>query len=424
MATHPGNVAISIRQNSILQPVGTVYFEKSGMKRFQYDADWLKCGFAVGPDAPLVEGELFGRAFGFLEDMMPDRWGRRLIQAGHKGIATDFTFLLGVDPKSRMGALELDTDSSSPQIPELLTVKMSSEFYQIVKKWQNGAGISAEELGKLIRQGSSLGGSRPKASIMDADRKLRLVKFPSIHDDIDVTLFEKLNLDLAQACGIKVPGTKLLKIDVKRHCLILDRFDRTHDGSKLHYASAMNLCGKSDGEDASYLDILQVIEHNRDDCLELWKRLAFNVMVNNCDDHLRNHGFLMLGGKWCLSPVFDLESDPLKSLHRLELDDSGSYLGDIDSVIEISAYYGLTRDRASNLAKEMSSTIGYWKTKAQKLGATGHDIGLMAPCYRYATQASVNVMCDAQKGASKDVSENGEENDDDNDAKDGPSLRP
>lgn len=418
MITPLNNVAISIRQDSTIRPVGTICLEKSGIKRFQYDEDWLKGGFALGPDAPLGDGDIFGRTFGFLEDMMPDRWGRRLIQAGHKGVATDFTFLLGVDPKSRMGALELDTDTASSQIPDLLTVKLASEFYQIVKKWQNGSDVSKEELGKLIRQGSSLGGSRPKASIMDAGRKLRLVKFPSIHDDMDVTLFEKLNLDLAEACGIKVPNSRLLKIDAKRHCLIVDRFDRDIDGAKIHYASAMNLCGKSDGEDAGYLDILQIIEHSKEDGVELWKRLALNVLVNNCDDHLRNHGFLHIGGEWRLSPVFDLESDPLKTLHRLELDDTGTYTGDIDSVIETSAYYGLTRDKASVLAKDMSSTIQTWKSRALKLGATSHDICLMAPCYRSVSPVSVSVICDTRSGASKEAGQ-GEEDEDD-----GPSLCP
>lgn len=299
---------------------------------FVYSDDFLRRrdAYALDPQAlSLVQGALqtplgwpVFRAFA---DSAPDRWGRSLIKrqerrrASELGLAergiAEIEYLLGVRDDLRQGALRYRNDGAGPflaepeagvprltDLPMLLAAARNFEFDE----------ESSEELRELLRAGSSLGGVRPKAHVLDQDR-LAIAKFPSRLDEWNVMAWEKVALELARMAGIQVADSQLLEIE-GRNVLIVDRFDR-RNGSRIGYVSAMTMLEANDHETFDYTDIAMMIEERSprasDDLQELWRRAAFNVLISNTDDHLRNHAFLHAGADtWALSPAFDLNPNP------------------------------------------------------------------------------------------------------------------
>ena len=363
---------------------------------FEYAATWLKSGFSqiIDPDLQLYSGAYYPRDdkpnFGVFLDSCPDRWGRVLMQRREAAIAKqedraakkllESDFLLGVYDGYRMGALRFKLDIDGPFLND--NKEMAAPPWTSLRELEH-ASLHFEEdntddpkylkwLTMLIAPGSSLGGARPKASVVDVHNNLWIAKFPSRNDDKDIACWEMVTNELAITAGLKVAEGKLLRFDNKYHTYITKRFDRTTGGERIHFASAMTLLGHIDGADASgasYLELMEFISRYgasvEKDLEELWRRIVFSISVKNTDDHLRNHGFLLNEKGWLLSPAFDINPNEYGRGLSLNITDTDNSL-DLDLAMEIARYFRLSNIKASQIIKEVALAVKGWQKVATK----------------------------------------------------------
>jgi len=376
---------------------------------FEYSREWRQYAdsFALEPTLELGEGAFHtpkGKSlFGAIGDSAPDRWGRVLMKRLEarnaknenraRRLLTDSDYLLMVNDFARQGALRFaeeeggpflatGADAAIPPIVELGRLLAASD--RILENKELDQDIKA-----LVTPGASLGGARPKASIVDTDGKLMIAKFPSISDEWDVELWEFLAFRMAAKAGIPTPDVRLEKVG-GRNVLLLDRFDR-HGEKRIPFLSAMSMLGYSDGDQGSYLEIVEALSRHgastTEDLKDLWRRIVFNIMVSNVDDHLRNHGFLYAGSAgWRLSPIYDLEPTPehekARVLHTfIDLDDGTASLELAYSVVE---EFGLTLKDAKAIAKDVATATKTWDKDAAQLGAGKDEIELMRSAFDHA----------------------------------------
>ena len=387
-----------------LQSVGTLWIHRvrgGESASFEYAREWLEQGFALEPALPLLSGvfhtEPSQAMFRSFSDSAPDRWGRVLLQRQENRLAREerrtpralmeSDFLLDINDATRQGALCFKSDAG-----EILTVGSAVPPYvQLRALMQAATSIanrteSMADIKLLLSPGSSLGGARPKASVLDEVGNLMIAKFPHPHDEWDVPLWEYIAYRLAAEVGLKVPEVRLETVN-GRHVLLVQRFDRKN-GARVPFASAMTLLGASDGESRSYLDIAEIIidsgEDTKNDLKELWRRMLFNMLISNVDDHLRNHGFLRGTKGWMLSPVYDLESTPVTYkahvLRTAVIDDDGT--ADPELAIQTAGYYGIKQSEAEHQFIQMKAIVSRWEVLARQLGAARHDIDLMEMAFR------------------------------------------
>lgn len=303
-------------------------------------------------------------------------------------------YLLGVYDETRMGALRFksdpdgvflsnDKEHAAPPWTTLRTLEEASRNFEneetaLQEKWLN----------QLIRPGSSLGGARPKATVEAPDGSLWIAKFPSRKDEYNMGAWEKTVHDLARLCGLNVPESRLENFSKLGSTFLVKRFDR-ENGKRKHFSSAMTMLGKTDGasaEDGSgYLDIVSFLKSNgaapKEDLIELWRRIVFSMAVTNTDDHLRNHGFLLQKNGWCLSPLYDVNPCPYGDMLALNVDEYNSDIS-LELAIESSVYYGLTKEKAKQLADECIKTVKYnWEKLADKNGLSRGAIEYMRPAF-------------------------------------------
>ena len=336
---------------------------------FSYADSYLghRDAYPLDPALPLVAGQQqtpVGRAiFGAFSDCAPDRWGRRLIQRGERRRAAredraerrfgEIDYLLGVRDDLRQGALRFRDPGSRAYIaeadegvPYLLDLPRSLGAADRLERDE----VTDAELETLLRGGSSLGGARPKAHVIDQAGRIAIAKFPSPSTDVwDVMRWEAVALTLARGAGIRVADHRVHEID-GRPVLIVDRFDRQGD-RRIGYVSAMTMLEATDGDHASYLDIASVIEGQSqaatDDLRQLWRRIAFSVLITNTDDHLRNHGFLRTStAGWTLSPAFDLNPYPGPGPRRLSTAiDEAIDEARIDALLGVASFFRRRRSK-------------------------------------------------------------------------------
>ncbi|MGQ3014203.1 MAG: type II toxin-antitoxin system HipA family toxin [Flavobacteriales bacterium] len=381
--------------------MGSLYAEPSRGNEifsFEYDKAWIESGNAqlLDPDLQLYAGKQYIRGekgnFGLFLDSSPDRWGRLLMRRREAALARqeereqvnlfETDFLLGVYDAHRMGGLRFKLDSEGPflndnralasppwtSIPELEQISLKLEEDNVSEepeylKW----------LSMLIAPGSSLGGARPKASVTDKNGKLWIAKFPSRYDDSDIGGWEMVTHELAMAAGIVVPRAMAKKFSSDNHTFLTQRFDRTDNGERLHFASAMTMLGHTDGEHAaegvSYLELVGFITQYgskvNEDLEQLWRRIVFNICVSNTDDHLRNHGFLLEKDGWTLSPAYDM--NPVETGTGLKLN-INEYENDLDLnlAMEVHTYFRLDRERAAQIIEEVKTAVRNWRVVAAK----------------------------------------------------------
>ncbi|MGM9568652.1 MAG: type II toxin-antitoxin system HipA family toxin [Phascolarctobacterium sp.] len=377
---------------------------------FEYDKTWLKqIGFMLSLDPELLPyvGRQYPKGkgiFGLFADLSPDRWGRMLmnkrerIQAEKEGRKPrklyDSDYLLGVYDATRMGGIRLksdmegsflsdDKESTVPPWTTLRTLEEASRNFE-----NDESGLAEKWLKQLIRPGSSLGGARPKATIMAPDGQLWIAKFPSKNDDNDTGAWEKVAYELARLCGINVTESKLEKFSKLGSTFLIKRFDR-NGNKRIHFASAMTLLGKTDGASAadgtSYLDIAGFIKSHgarpKEDLIELWKRIVFSMAVSNTDDHLRNHGFLLTKHGWILSPLYDVNPVPYGDELALNVDSDSNSI-DIELAIETSVKFGINKDQARKMASEILSKVDTnWERLASNHGISHRQIEDMRPAF-------------------------------------------
>jgi serine/threonine-protein kinase HipA len=260
-----------------------------------------------------------------------------------------------------------------------------------------------EDLERLLRAGSSLGGARPKAHVVDSNGRIAIAKFPSASSDTwDVMAWEKVALDLARDAGIKVSDSQLIRV-ADRNVLVVDRFDR-QGATRIGYASAMTMMEASDGDQRSYLEIASVIEERSPaataDLRQLWRRMAFSILISNTDDHLRNHGFLHeRGDSWALSPAFDLNPNPGPGPKELNTAiDFGDARASIDTLIGVAEYFRLSPEQATDVLAQVTNATGCWRAVAATHGLRQPAINAMEPAFEHAEHARAQALAGKRPG--------------------------
>lgn len=376
--------------------IGNCYIDKARGNEvisFSYDAAWIKNhpDFILDPDIILMTGRQYPPAdkpcFGFLSDTAPDRWGRRLmmrrerIDAREEGrprrTLMESDYILGVNDKGRIGAIRYYDSDKKAYLSERDTlaappIERLRELENASLKIEDNDSDETKWVKNLIDPGSSLGGARPKANVVDENNNLWIAKFPSKSDEIDVGAWEMAVHELAIRCGINVPDARVMKLSSNGTTFLSKRFDR--DGNnRIHFASAMTMLGQTDAsdEDISYVDMAAVIEeicaNPEDDLIQLWTRMVFNILISNTDDHLRNHGFVLSQSGWELSPAYDI--NPSIDKEELSLSILNGHAKDLSESEEAAPFFRLTKAEAGNRIDVMRQTVSkYWRHEASKFG--------------------------------------------------------
>ena len=381
---------------------------------FEYNDTWLTSSGQVlflDPNLSMYKGKQYlpeeKSNFGLFLDSSPDRWGRLLMRRREAWSAKkeerdertlfESDFLLGVFDGTRMGGLrfklEEDGDFLNNQkqmaappwtyIRELEYASLQLERDDVVNDPEY-----SQWLNLLIDPGSSLGGARPKASVTDEKGNLWIAKFPSAKDDKDAGAWEMVLHQLAANCGIQVPEAKIQQFSSKQHTFLTKRFDRIQQ-QRIHFASAMTLLGLQDGIDykdnISYLNLAEFIIQQsasaKEDLEQLWRRILFNVLVSNTDDHLRNHGFVLTNQGWRLSPAYDMNPNEMGNGLTLNISENSNEQ-DIAVVMHTASYYQVKLDIANKILEEMLQEITNWRVIAKKFGISNSEIELTKRAFR------------------------------------------
>ncbi len=375
---------------------------------FLYDPEWLtqKEQFLLDPDIEWFEGQqhpIGKENFGVILDSMPDTWGRSLMkrraaqEAFENGKAKtnlyEIDFLLGVHDESRMGALRFKLNQDGPflnnsklSIPHWAKIKeLQHAAYEIelnddddeVKQW----------LDILIAPGSSLGGARPKANILDEENHPWIAKFPSNTDNTDKAAWEYLAYQLALDAGINMSRSKIEKISGKFHTFFTKRFDRVN-GERIHFASAMTMTGNNEDTirdtAGSYLEIAEFIQFHGSnisaDLEQLWRRIVFNIAISNTDDHLRNHGFIVHNNGWHLSPAYDINPSIYKNGLALNIDMDNNSL-DFELAKSVGTFFQLNSQKMNSIIKEVQLAVSSWRKIANQIGIPRNEQEKMAKAF-------------------------------------------
>jgi len=368
---------------------------------FDYSTAWLNSDYThlLDPDLQLYPGmqylgENSKANFGLFMDSAPDRWGRLLMRRREAAIARkevrnerhlyETDYLLGVYDLHRMGALRFKEKRDGPFMnhsknritPPFISI---GELEVISRKLEKEDVLDDPEylnwLNMIMAPGSSLGGARPKASIVDKENNLWIAKFPSRYDQSDIGGWEMVVYEMAIKAGIKMAQSTAKCFTGKHHTFMTRRFDRASKNERIHFASAMTLLGYTDGQDfhdgVSYLDLVEFINFNganvRENLEELWRRIVFSVCVSNTDDHLRNHGFLLTPGGWILSPAYDINPVETGMGLKLNISENDNDL-DLDLAMDVHPYFRLEQAKAIEILNDVKQSVAHWKHHATKWG--------------------------------------------------------
>ncbi len=382
----------------------------SELFRFHYDKQWIKDGgSAIDPELDLYEGDHFSDSQNFrcFLDSCPDRWGRLLMdrreainarnEKRQEKNLTEMDYLLGVHDQYRMGGLRYKTEAEGEfkdNNNDLAAPPMASlkELEYAASKIEDEAiddPLYITWLNQLISPGSSLGGARPKACVIDDDNALWIAKFPNKHDNFDIGAWEYVAYLMAIDCGIEMSPSKIQKINGNHHTFMTKRFDRIPSNKKeqhrVHFSSAMTQLGYRDGEaGASYLELCEYLINNgartADDLKQLWLRIVFSIAISNSDDHLRNHGFLLASNGWVLSPAYDINPIPKSTGLNLNINETENQL-DFTLALETIPYYRIEINEAKNIINSVCEVVKHWRTVATKIGLSKTEQDLMASCF-------------------------------------------
>jgi serine/threonine-protein kinase HipA len=404
----------------MVEPIllGILYSERLKGKElfsFEYEKEWLKNGSSqlLDPNLQLYTGLHYlnddHANFGLFLDSSPDRWGRILMRRREAVLARnenraeqmlfETDYLLGVFDGHRMGGIRFkqqdgpflnnNKELASPpwtSLRELEQISLRLEEDDIIDdpeylKWLN----------MLIAPGASLGGARPKASIVDDNGGLWIAKFPSRNDLGDVGGWEIVCYELAVSAGINMAESRGQKFTSRHYTFLTKRFDRTEKGERIHFASALTMLGYNDGQDysdgISYLELVAFIQNHganvKGDLEELWRRIVFSICVTNTDDHLRNHGFILTNQGWRLSPAYDINPVESGTGLKLNISDEDNSL-DLDLAIEVCEFFRLSNVRAIEIINEVKFSVKNWRRVATKYGISRGEQELKSLAFRIA----------------------------------------
>ena len=404
------------------RPIGTLHYDQQGAREsatFEYVADWLVAPdhFAIEPGLPLVTGPQFHRKtrdasvfHAAIADTEPDGWGRPVIQRDHAKRRQDarrsgeavlpvplnaLDYLLAVDDVSRVGALRLQDEAglfqrvveqgrrTTPPLIELAQLLTATRAVETNTE-------TAADLAYLRGRGTSLGGLRPKCSIVDEDGQLAIGKFPSVADERPVTKGEVLAMQLAERAGIEAAGARLVDSD-GTPVAIIRRFDRPPGGGRLMYVSAATMLGAEPGDpgEHAYTELVDALRqygvNPTADIEELWRRIAFSILITNVDDHLLNHGFLHVDrGLWRLAPAFDINPFPerVRELKTWVSEDAGPE-ATIEALLSVIPYFRITPARAREMLKHVEAAVAEWRQVGRALGMTPNELDQFADAFEH-----------------------------------------
>jgi serine/threonine-protein kinase HipA len=396
---------------------GTLWCDVSRGKEifsFEYADSWLESSrrFLLDPMLTLNQGPQYaqGANFGIFLDSAPDRWGRFLIKRREAlkarqeqrspRILKETDYLLGVHDAYRVGALRFQHSVDGPFLdndPHFVAPPWASlrelEFASLGIEKDDALEQSDYEkwLKMLIAPGGSLGGARPKASVVDECGALWIAKFPGRTDVSDIGAWEMVVHTLAQRARICVPKARIGRFTSHHHTFMVQRFDRTSAGKRLFFMSAMTALGRTDGDDASmgvsYLHLAEFLQkfgsQTNEDLQELWSRIAFHIMISNTDDHLRNHGFLIDERGWRLSPAYDLNPNPESEGLKLNISEDDNFQSE-EIVLSVAKHFRLKQTQAKKRYQEIKSAVSAWRAVAAEYGLSRSSIENMAPAFRLA----------------------------------------
>lgn len=377
----------------IKELVGFLYHQNNQFW-FEYTDNWLKLQncFEIDPNLPLLKGSIYSDKntnFGIFNDSSPDRWGRDLIKSKEIILSKkenrkinnlyELDYFVGINDFVKQGALrfkntknnEFVTNDNFLKIPPLSSLReLENCAINLTKNKLEQETQKEKLLDILIAYGSSLGGARPKSNFLDLDNSLWIAKFPSNSDIYDVSKWEFLVYLLAKEIDINVAPAKLLKLNSQFHTFCTKRFDRIYN-KRIFYASTLTMLNTKQSENISYLDIAFFISCNnfknkKLQLTELFKRVVFNVLIHNKDDHLKNHGFLHIDGYFYLSPAFDVNINLDKVEHVLKIDEYKHNAADIEDILKTAEYYDLSIDNAKNIILDIIKVLKNWKQIATK----------------------------------------------------------
>lgn len=413
------DIEVHAHWEGLLKPtlIGVLHVTPSRGKEifsFEYSNEWLKSPqtHALDPSLQLFQGTHYApntqENFGVFLDSSPDRWGRFLMKRREAQLAREENreeqklfesdYLLGVYDEHRMGALRFRTAPQGPFLdnnkdraspPWTSLRELEHACLELEKNDAERNPSYSKWLQMLISPGGSLGGARPKASVIDENKHLWIAKFPSGNDEYDIGAWEMVIYKLAKRAKITIADAKIEKFSKQHHTFISKRFDRTNDGKRIHFSSAMTLLQHTDGDNAStgasYLELAEFIirqgTHVAEDLEQLWRRIVFYICVSNVDDHLRNHGFLLQQNGWRLSPAFDM--NPTASGEGLKLN-----ISEYDNAQELSLaknvaeYFRINSERADEIINEVVKATKNWRSEATILGISSGEQEQMARAFR------------------------------------------
>lgn len=388
---------------------------------FEYATQWLNDNqsHVLDPSLQFFQGQQYAPDgqdnFGIFLDSSPDRWGRILMDRREAQLAREegrkecklleSDYLLGVYDEHRIGAIRFKINSKGPFLddnknysaPPWTSLRaLANASLQLEKEDAQTNPSYAKWLKMLIAPGGSLGGARPKASVVDIQRHPWIAKFPSRHDENDIGAWEMVAYKLAESAKLTMAEAKLEKFNSRYHTFLNKRFDRTDLGERVHFASAMTLLQRNDGDDAadgaSYLELVEFITRQgaqpEKDLEQLWRRIIFYICVSNVDDHLRNHGFIFHPSNgWVLSPAFDI--NPVATGDGLKLNVSESDNSqDLELAKEVAKYFRIKPSDANKIIKDVVKAVKNWREVATSLGISSSEQDRMANAFRVAEHKS------------------------------------
>lgn len=399
------------------QLLGNLYVQKirgEEIFSFEYASDWLSNKFIkfLDPDLQLFGGRQFvqegKRNFGIFLDSSPDRWGRLLIKRREsinarkekrkENILNESDFLLGVFDLQRLGGLRFKLDPNGPflnndahqPIPPISALKtLEHASFQIEQDKSISNKNYEKWLNLILAPGSSLGGARPKAGVCDENNEYWIAKFPSSMDQKNIGAWEMVLHELAAQSGINVPKARLIKLSNRYPTYMSKRFDRISKNKRIHFSSAMTLLGLNDGvnhqEGIGYYDLARfIIQHSCEpskDLEELWKRILFNILVSNTDDHMRNHGFILTNKGWKLSPAYDMNPNEYGTGLTLNITENSNELN-VDLAFEVAEHYKINDKSANLIYNKMLKSIKEWKEVAKTFGIARNEIEFMSNAFK------------------------------------------
>lgn len=413
------DVEVHIDLEGQVRPLGILHrlaSRRGETVTFEYDEAWFGDAnrFSIEPALTLTAGAFAPQVgqpiFGSIGDSAPDTWGRRLMQRAERRLAEregrqvrtlgELHYLLGVADETRLGALrfrwrgeEVFQSPVGDGVPALIELGRLLQITERIERDEE----TDEDLQLIFAPGSSLGGARPKASVIDQHGHLSIAKFPKESDDYSIETWEEIALRLAERAGIQTPVHELLQVAGKP-VLLSRRFDRDNDW-RIPFLSAMSMTGSRDGERGSYPELVDALAVHgaqaKEDARQLYHRVVFNVLVSNVDDHLRNHGFLWAGqGGWVLSPAYDLNPTPVDVKSRIlatniDLDEGTC---SVELLQETAEFFGLDSGQARTIIREVAEVTRTWQAVATEVGARRSEITRMASAFEHEDlQAALNL---------------------------------